>query len=259
MCRPRLWICTTLTSFKLPTTEEKADYVQNQFDRIARKYDLANDVISMGMHRFWKDQAIRELLGTQSGHYLDVCCGTGDLALTIASRQSFSGQVTGIDFSSEMLAVARSRESSIRRNTPNDKLSPLEWIQGDALQLPFPDNSFDGAIVSFGLRNLTNYQGGIDEMARVVKPGGQVINLDLGQPTMPVFTPFYLFYFHNIVPIIGEIIQGDRAAYTYLPESRKNYPAPPRLTEIFTNAGLSDVRWIPLACGSVALHAGTVR
>lgn len=246
-----------MTSFKLPTTEEKADYVQNQFDRIARKYDLANDVISMGMHRLWKERAIKELLGSQSGKYLDVCCGTGDLALTIASRNSFSGEVTGIDFSAEMLAVARSRESSMRQNGQNPR--PMNWLQGDALQLPFPDNSFDGAIVSFGLRNLTNYQGGIDEMARVVKPGGRVINLDLGQPTMPVFTPFYLFYFHNIVPIIGEIIQGDRAAYTYLPESRKNYPAPPRLSQIFTNAGLSDVRWIPLACGSVALHAGTVR
>lgn len=246
-----------MTSFKLPTTEEKADYVQNQFDRIARKYDLANDVISMGMHRLWKERAIKELLGSQSGKYLDVCCGTGDLALTIASRNSFSGEVTGIDFSAEMLAVARSRESSMRQNGQNPR--PMNWLQGDALQLPFPDNSFDGAIVSFGLRNLTNYQGGIDEMARVVKPGGRVINLDLGQPTMPVFTPFYLFYFHNIVPIIGEIIQGDRAAYTYLPESRKNYPAPPRLTEIFANAGLSEVRWIPLACGSVALHAGTVR
>ncbi|MBY0549231.1 MAG: bifunctional demethylmenaquinone methyltransferase/2-methoxy-6-polyprenyl-1,4-benzoquinol methylase UbiE [Candidatus Obscuribacterales bacterium] len=248
-----------MTSFKLPTTEEKAAYVQNQFDRIARKYDLANDVISMGMHRLWKDRAIKELLTSQSGKYLDVCCGTGDLALTIASRSSFSGEIVGIDFSAEMLAVAKGRESSIRQNEQNPRLAPMNWIQGDALQLPFPDNSFDGAIVSFGLRNLTNYQSGIDEMARVVKPGGRVVNLDLGQPTMPVFTPFYLFYFHNIVPIIGEIIQGDRAAYTYLPESRKNYPAPPRLTEMFTNAGLSDVRWIPLACGSVALHAGTVR
>lgn len=246
-----------MTSFKLPSTEEKADYVQSQFDRIARKYDLANDVISMGMHRLWKDRAIKELLNSPSGDYLDVCCGTGDLALTIASQRNFRGTVNGLDFSKEMLAVARARENNLRQN--NQQIADLKWHQGDALNLPFADNSFDGAIISFGLRNLTDYQAGINEMSRVVKPGGRVINLDLGQPTMPVFTPFFLFYFHNIVPIIGDIIQGDRAAYTYLPESRKNYPAPPRLTEIFNNAGLADVRWIPLACGSVALHAGTVR
>ncbi len=245
-----------MTAFKLPTTEEKADYVQRQFDRIARKYDLANDVISMGMHRLWKDRAIKELLVNKQGRYLDVCCGTGDLALSVATCRNFNGSVTGIDFSAEMLCVAKARESTLRENR---SFSPVEWHQGDALHLPFPDGSFDGAIISFGLRNLTDFQAGLKEMARVVKPGGRVVNLDLGQPDMPVFTPLFLFFFHNVVPILGEIIQGDRAAYTYLPESRKIYPAPPALTGMFTAAGMTDVHWISLACGSVALHAGTVR
>jgi demethylmenaquinone methyltransferase / 2-methoxy-6-polyprenyl-1,4-benzoquinol methylase len=245
-----------LTAFKLPSTEEKADYVQRQFDRIARRYDLVNDVISIGMHRFWKDRAIQELLTNNDGHYLDVCTGTGDLALTIASRTNFHGRLTGIDFSKEMLAVARAREDSLRQRR---QFAKTDWVQGDALGLPFPDNSFDGAIISFGLRNLTNFQAGIKELSRVVKPGGRVVNLDLGQPDMPVFTPLFLFFFHNVVPIIGDIIQGDRAAYTYLPESRKSYPSPEKLTEMFRAADLVDVRWSPLACGSVALHAGTVR
>lgn len=254
-----------MTAFKLPSTEEKADYVQQQFDRIARKYDLANDVISIGMHRLWKNRAITELLTNETGRYLDVCCGTGDLALTLARQKNFRGTVTGIDFSSQMLNVARARYRQEQGNSASGgrregtELAAVEWLQGDALQLPFADNSFDGAIISFGLRNLTDFQRGLNEMSRVVKPGGKVVNLDLGQPDMPVFTPLFLFFFQNVVPVIGEILQGDKAAYTYLPESRKTYPAPCVLTEMFGTAGMTDIRWIPLACGSVALHAGTVR
>ena len=245
-------------SFKLPASDEKADYVLEQFDRIARKYDLANDLISLGMHRLWKAQAIKELGIKSDGSYLDVCTGTGDLAMSIADSKGFSGKVTGLDFSSQMLLVAKTREQESHKIRTNraDQAS-LEWRQGDAQDLPFADNTFDGAIISFGLRNLTNLQKGLDQMARVVKPGGKVINLDLGQPDMPIFTPFFLFFFDNIVPLIGEIVQQDRKAYTYLPESRKNYPHPTVLTKMFEQAGLSNVRWVSLAMGSVAMHIGT--
>lgn len=251
-------------SFQLPTSEQKADYVLEQFDRIAKRYDLANDLISLGMHRLWKARAIKELGIKPDGHYLDVCCGTGDLAMSIAATPGFRGQVTGLDFSSQMLAVARSREEA--KNPGGAKTccqmasackgASLDWQQGDAQALPFADNTFDGAIISFGLRNLTNLQQGLNEMSRVVKPGGTVINLDLGQPDMPVFTPLFLFFFDKIVPIIGEVIQNDRKAYTYLPESRKTYPHPAKLTEMFVKAGLDAVRWEPLAMGSVAMHVG---
>jgi len=325
-------------NFQLPTKDAKSDYVLKQFDRIARKYDLANDLISLGMHRLWKARAIYELVGASacfsctgcsgagssadgSKHentgeaqhgahehnsksancpgearspfeksskastaaqaacngsdpalaaamemieealknkgprkYLDVCTGTGDLALEMFGRLGGYGEVCGLDFSPEMLSVARQRCA----RAFGDK-AQLKWVQGDAQHLPFEDNSFDGAIISFGLRNLTDLQKGLNEMARVVKPGGRVVNLDLGQPDMPIFTPLFLFFFDQIVPIIGELIQNDRQAYTYLPESRKSYPHPIRLSEMFAEAGLVDISWYPLALGSVALHAGTVK
>lgn len=246
-------------TFQLPTTDEKADYVLKQFDRIAQKYDLSNDLISIGMHRLWKRRAINELRHPDrklsSGKYLDVCTGTGDLALSIAATDGLAAKVTGLDFSPQMLAVAKQRS----KNASPDIASKLEWKEGDAQNLPFEDNSFDGAIISFGLRNLSDLQKGLNEMARVVKPGGHVVNLDLGQPEMPIFTPLFLFFFDNVVPLIGQLVQGDRQAYTYLPESRKSYPDPERLTQMFAQAGLKDLRWISLACGSVALHVGTVK
>ncbi len=244
-------------SFELPTSEQKADYVLEQFDRIARRYDLANDLISLGMHRLWKARAIKELGLFTDGKYLDACTGTGDLAMSIVSSENFKGQVLGLDFSSQMLEVAKSRsEKAIQSGKLAGTGASIEWRQGDAQALPFPDNTFDGATISFGLRNLTDLQKGLNELARVVKPGGTVVNLDLGQPTMPIFTPLFLFFFHHIVPIIGEIVQQDRKAYTYLPESRKNYPHPKALTEMFEKAGLMDVQWVPLAMGSVAMHVG---
>lgn len=251
--------------FQLPNTDEKADYVLRQFDRIAKGYDLSNDLISLGMHRLWKKRAIDELLkstGTRKGGaapaqeavFLDLCCGTGDLALMIAEKVP-NGRVVGLDFSGNMLELAKERD---RLSRSSKKRCSIEWKQGDAQNLPFADNSFDGAIISFGLRNLTDLQKGLNEMSRVVKPGGTVVNLDLGQPDLPVFTPFFLFFFEQIVPLIGQLIQNDRQAYTYLPESRKTYPHPLKLKEMFQEAGLVEINWHKLALGSVALHTGKV-
>ncbi len=241
--------------FRLPAQEEKAQYVLSQFDRIARGYDLANDCISMGMHRLWKDKAVNLLIG-ESGEYLDVCCGTGDVAMLIASRLK-AGKVTGLDFSGNMLEVARSREA--RHRSAEKPAVQLDWVNGDALALPIQNDSFDGAIVSFGLRNLSDYQKGIDEMARVVRPGGKVINLDLGKPEGLLFPTLFGFYFGHIVPIIGQVLQNDRKAYTYLPESKRNYPDPEGISQLFRQAGLADVKHIRLASGSVALTCGTVQ
>ncbi|MBC7999391.1 MAG: bifunctional demethylmenaquinone methyltransferase/2-methoxy-6-polyprenyl-1,4-benzoquinol methylase UbiE [Leptolyngbya sp.] len=242
--------------FRLPAQDEKAQYVLSQFDRIARGYDVANDCISMGMHRLWKRKAVAILLQGNTGKYLDVCCGTGDLALSIAQKLS-SGKVVGLDFSANMLDVAKNRE--LRHREGGKTAVELEWINGDALELPFDKPEFDGAIVSFGLRNVTDYGRAIAEMARVVKPGGKVINLDLGRPEGIIFPPMFKFFFGHIVPIIGQVLQKDRSAYTYLPESKKNYPDPEGISELFTAAGLADVRHIKLASGSVALTHGTVR
>lgn len=242
--------------YQMPSTKEKAAYVQEQFDRIARGYDLTNDAISMGMHRSWKSRALIELLKNPHGSYLDVCCGTGDLALSMASRLESDASVTGLDFSANMLEVARQRAQQAK---VRDAYScSLQWIEGDAQIMPFEGNSFDGAVVSFGLRNLTDLQAGINEMTRVVRNGGHVINLDLGHTTTPVFAPAFKLYFRHVVPIIGQVLQNDRSAYTYLPESLNTYPKPDKLTSMFEQAGLVNVRHISLALGSVALHVGTV-
>jgi len=235
-------------SFQLPTTDQKRDYVLRQFDRIAFRYDLSNDVISFGMHRLWKETAIDALQVRGGGSYLDVCCGTGDLAYRLAEKVGPTGKVVGLDFSPKMLETARMR---------NPGATTIEWLEGDAQNLPFDDGTFDGAIISFGLRNLTDLQKGLSEMTRVVKPGGRVVNLDLGHPTAPVFTPLYFMFFRHVVPLIGQIIQNDRAAYTYLPTSLQTYPKPEGITAMFKSVGLKEVVHQPLAFGSVALHAGT--
>jgi ubiquinone/menaquinone biosynthesis methyltransferases len=249
--------------FELPTTEEKHDYVHAQFERIAAKYDLTNDAISMGMHRLWKRTAVAELMATKSvafpnrGKFLDVCCGTGDLALTVATQMASQGEVTGLDFSGNMLSVGRQRAKSASQRLGGN-LAKLDWVQGDAQDMPFEDDTFDGAIISFGLRNLTDFQAGVNEMTRVVKPGGTVINLDLGKPEGLLFAPLFAMYFRHFVPIIGAVLQGDYKAYTYLPESKSTYPNPEGITRIFETAGLVEVKHIALASGSVALHVGTV-
>ncbi len=268
-------------SFHLPTKEQKHDYCLEQFERIARGYDLSNDVISMGMHRAWKLRAVQELLGARTGgNFLDVCCGTGDLALTIARRLAPGSSVTGFDFAQNMLELAKQREIKIARRLarkkdpqnsgvaqgPKGAQQPttldqvqhvkLNWVRGDAQNLPFEDSTFDGAIISFGLRNLTDLQKGINEMARVVKPGGYVINLDLGHCEMPVFAPVFSMYFSQVVPVLGGILQNDKTAYTYLPQSLTTYPRPEGITAIFQRAGLKDVVHTPLALGTVAMHHG---
>lgn len=242
----------------LPAQEQKHAFVHAQFERIAAKYDLTNDVISFGMHRIWKERAVQILLknptGSKNRSYLDVCCGTGDLSLRIASKLEKQDMVTGLDFSSNMLACALQR----LQKAGNAVAPKVNWVEGDAQNLPFQADQFDGAIISFGLRNLTDLQRGIAEMTRVVKPGGLVLNLDLGEAQGPIFAPLFSIHFDLVVPLIGQLMQNDRKAYTYLPESRTTYPKPEGISKIFADAGLCDVKHIRLAGGSVALHTGKV-
>lgn len=260
--------------FQLPDTKKKHDYVLRQFDRIAARYDLTNDAISLGLHRSWKNLAVETLIVTSephvlftgdaqfktpkqpSGKYLDVCCGTGDMAIRIAERLAPLGEVTGLDFSSAMLNVAKARAAAL--NAKKRHGGKIIWQEGDAQSLLFSNDTFDGAIISFGLRNLTNLDIGLAEMARVVKSGGAVVNLDLGRPEGIVFAPIFHLFFRHVVPIIGQLLQNDRKAYTYLPESMNTYPDPEGITRLFEQVGLKEVRHIPLSSGSVALHVGVV-
>jgi demethylmenaquinone methyltransferase / 2-methoxy-6-polyprenyl-1,4-benzoquinol methylase len=175
--------------------------------------------------------------------------------LMIADKlRTISGTaVTGLDFSPNMLEIAARRSAKAMTDKHSCR---LEWVQGDAQNLPAGDNTFDGAVISFGLRNLTDLQRGINEMARVVKPGGKVINLDLGHSHVPVFASLFRFYFRHVVPVIGDLLQHDRQAYTYLPESLNTYPKPAKISEMFEAAGLTGVVHIPIALGSVAMHVG---
>lgn len=244
-------------TFQLPTKDEKHHYVLEQFERIAKGYDRSNDVISMGMHRSWKLRAVWELISHKpDGKYLDMCCGTGDLALLIARMTCPGSQVVGLDFAQNMLELAAIRHLKALRRKPQLQGKELSFKRGDAQNLPFQNEDFDGAIVSFGLRNLTDLQKGLNEMARVVKSGGKVVNLDLGHTTVPVFKDVYSFYFRQVVPVIGELLQNDKTAYTYLPESASTYPKPQEISRMFESAGLENVRHIPLAFGTVALHIG---
>jgi demethylmenaquinone methyltransferase/2-methoxy-6-polyprenyl-1,4-benzoquinol methylase len=223
---------------------EKAVAIQQMFNRIAPTYDFLNDCISFGMHRLWKNTACRMLNLSPGNQVLDVCTGTGDLVTTLLKHVGPAGRVVGVDFSEEMLTVARNRFSP---------LPQAEFVQGDALNLPFDDNRFDGAIVSFGLRNVVDIPRAVQEMARVVRPGGWVVNLDTcPKPKMPG----YWFYFSQVMPRIGQLFSMDAQAYQYLSDSTKTFLSPDELKAVFEGAGLNPVISKTLMMGSVSLQAG---
>lgn len=225
-------------------TDSKAAQVRQMFNRIAPTYDLLNDCISFGMHRQWKLNACRELKLKPGHRVLDVCTGTGDLVSILSKEVTAHGEVVGLDFSEEMLAVARTRFAH---------LNNVRFQQGDALALPFEDNSFEGAIVSFGLRNVADIQQAVREMARVVRPGGWVVNLDTcPDPKLPG----YWFYFSTVMPLIGRMLSMDPTAYKYLSTSTKDFMTPQELESVFRTAGLKEVKASSLAFGSVSRQSG---
>jgi len=224
--------------------QHRSAAVQSMFDRIAKTYDMLNDCISFGMHRSWKQQAVKALTLRPGHHVLDVCTGTGDLVTPLNTAVGQTGQVTGLDFSEQMLAVARQR---FRHN------ARIAFVQGDALHLPFEDNTFDGAVVSFGLRNVEHIDQAVAEMARVVKPGCRVVNLDTcPKPKLPGFW----LYFSLVMPLMGRLLSTDPVAYRYLFESTKAFVSPSEMASLFQQAGLTDVQNNTLAFGSVMLQSG---
>jgi len=215
------------------------DTVRGMFDRIAPIYDAMNRVMTVGLDRRWRKLAVREAVWP-GDRVLDACCGTGDLAVE-AERQG--GRVVGLDFSENMLERARRKSGAI------------EWVQGDALALPFGDGEFDAATVGFGVRNLTDLEGGLRELARVLKPGGRVAVLEITRPK-GVLRPFFRLWFDVLVPFAGRVLPGGQA-YTYLPASVRRFPGPDDLSALFERAGFEGVRFRLLGGGIVALHVGT--
>jgi demethylmenaquinone methyltransferase / 2-methoxy-6-polyprenyl-1,4-benzoquinol methylase len=220
--------------------------VRAMFDRIARVYDLMNSVMTAGLHHRWRERAADLAALAPGGRALDVACGTGDLAIELARRVGPAGTVVGSDFSEPMLDVARRKSSAVR------------WEWANALELPYPDGRFDAATVGFGARNFSDLDRGLAEMARVVRPGGRVVVLEITVPRRPPLSTFFSIWFDRIVPALGKLA-GDPDAYAYLPSSVKRFPAPEALAGRMHDAGLDDVRWILTAGGIIALHVGTVR
>lgn len=217
--------------------------VRAMFDRIARVYDVMNRVMTVGMDERWRARAA-DLAGVGPGATaLDVATGTGDLAVELASR---GAEVTGVDFSEGMLEIAR-------RKAPG-----ITFAEGNALALEFPDSSFDAATVGFGARNFGDLGRGLAEMARVVRPGGRVVVLEITNPQKPPLSTFFRIWFDRIVPVLGRVA-GDPEAYEYLPSSVRRFPGPRDLAAEMDRAGIGDVRWILTAGGIIAIHWGVVR
>jgi demethylmenaquinone methyltransferase/2-methoxy-6-polyprenyl-1,4-benzoquinol methylase len=215
------------------------DVVRQMFDRIVPVYDVMNRVMTAGLDQAWRRRAA-EAVVEPGGRVLDACCGTGDLALACARM---GGRVTGLDFSERMLERAR------------QKAPEIEWVHGDLLALPFAEAAFDAATVGFGVRNVADLEAGFRELRRVLRPGGRLACLEITRP-QGVLSPFFRVWFDGVVPVLGKVIPGGEA-YTYLPASVRRFPGPKELAALLDRAGFTEIRWIMLGGGIVALHTAT--
>ena len=235
-------------SSALPADEDKAAHVRRMFSSIAPRYDLLNHLLSLNIDRVWRRRAV-DLLNWErapGGLYLDNCAGTLDLSTELARRPGFAGRVVGSDFTFAMLRGGLHKLKSLE----------IEPVCADALALPYPDASFEGATVGFGVRNLADLDAGLREMARVLKPGARLVILEFTTPHWQPFRSLYFFYFLRILPLVGRMVSQHGSAYNYLPESVLRFPEPPELAERMTRAGFRSVAWKRLSGGIVALHHG---
>jgi demethylmenaquinone methyltransferase/2-methoxy-6-polyprenyl-1,4-benzoquinol methylase len=234
---------------RLPAGTERARLVREMFDRIAGRYELLNTVMTAGLNRLWNREVIR-VSGLQPGdRALDLACGTGSLTRDLARRVGTKGYVLGVDFSSEMLRVAQARPA------PN-----VEYRLGDATNLEgIPSGAFDAATIAYGARNIPDLDALFSEMSRSLRSGGVAVCLEIARPTNCVFGAFYGLWFDRVVPRLGARISGDAWAYSYLPESVKEFVAPDELSAIMERNGLQDVTWRRLAGGIITLHRATRR
>jgi demethylmenaquinone methyltransferase/2-methoxy-6-polyprenyl-1,4-benzoquinol methylase len=234
---------------------EKAPFVRAVFDNVASRYDLMNDLMSGGVHRLWKAEMTAALKPRPGQRLIDVAGGTGDIALRALPRLRpevgivAAGGAVVCDVNERMLAFGRARAL--------DKgiLFGIEWLAADAEQLPFPDRSFDLYTIAFGLRNTTNFDTALGEARRVLKPGGRFLCLEFTPEITPLLQPLYDLYSFHIVPLLGQIVTGDRDAYTYLVESIRGFPRQGELAEMIAGAGLEQVRYRNLTGGVAALHS----
>lgn len=224
----------------------RRSYVRDMFTAIAPKYDLLNHVLSVNLDRRWRRRAV-DLLGFEyapGGTYLDACAGTLDLAAELARQSGFHGRVVGADFVVPMLALGRGKATRLRP------------VGADTLRLPFPDETFDGCTVGFGVRNLAEIVPGLAELRRVLKPGARLVVLEFTTPTRWPIRPLYLFYFRRVLPLVGRLVSKHRDAYEYLPRSVLAFPEREAFAAMMQQAGFGGVRWEELTMGVVALYVG---
>jgi demethylmenaquinone methyltransferase/2-methoxy-6-polyprenyl-1,4-benzoquinol methylase len=229
---------------------DREKQVQTLFSEIAPRYDLLNHVLSLNIDRAWRRKAVDSLGWDRipDGRYLDACAGTYDLALELAERAAFRGSVVASDFAQPMLVVGK----------PKLEDRPVAPVCGDTLELPFPDASFDGATVGFGVRNLADLDRGFREFRRVLKPGARLVVLEFTTPPNRLVNAGYQFYFNRILPVIGRVVSGHPWAYTYLPESVKEFPGPDALATTLVQAGFSSAEYRLLSLGIAAIHTAAV-
>lgn len=227
----------------------KEQHVHAVFESIAHQYDRMNDILSFRRHKAWRRFAMDKMNIREGESAVDLCCGTCDWTISLA-RASGTGRIVGLDFSENMLRFGREK---VAREGLEGK---IELVYGNAMDLPFPDNSFDHATIGFGLRNVPDYLRVLKEMRRVVKPGGKVVCLELSKPVWQPFKSIYYFYFRRLLPLIAKWLAKRYEQYKWLPESLADFPDHRELAGLFREAGLTDVEAHPLSGGIAALHIG---
>jgi len=239
---------TAFFGYQKVPEDKKAQRVLQHFNTVARKYDLMNTLLSFGIHHLWKRIAVKTMTLKPGDRVLDVCGGTGDLAILAAETVGESGRVIIYDINRAMI------DAGLHKVNNSASKKRIGFIQGNAEQLPFPDGYFDAAMVGFGIRNVTRMEQGFKEMCRILKPGGKMMCLEFSRPTAPLFRWLYDIYSFHVMPLLGELIVGSRKAYTHLPESIRTFALPDELTAILKRVGFSQVTEHKLTNGIAMIH-----
>ncbi|RIP34297.1 demethylmenaquinone methyltransferase [Staphylococcus gallinarum] len=221
--------------------------VHNVFQNISGKYDRLNNIISFEQHKTWRKHVMKEMKVKPGTKALDVCCGTADWTISLSKAVGPTGEVTGVDFSENMLEVGK---------TKTQDMNNINLVHGDAMNLPFEDNEFDYVTIGFGLRNVPDYLATLKELNRVLKPGGMVVCLETSQPTTPGFKQLYKFYFKFIMPIFGKIFAKSKDEYEWLQQSTFDFPDKEKLKRLFSQAGFSNIKVRSFTGGVAAMHLG---
>lgn len=225
----------------------KKEQVHNVFQNISGKYDRLNNIISFEQHKTWRKRVMKEMNVKPGSKALDVCCGTAGWSISLSKAVGPNGEVTGVDFSENMLEVGKEKTKD---------MDNIKLVHGDAMNLPFEDNEFDYVTIGFGLRNVPDYLATLKELNRVLKPGGMVVCLETSQPTTPVFKQLYKLYFKFVMPIFGKVFAKSKDEYEWLQQSTFDFPGKEKLKRLFTQAGFSNIKVRSFTGGVAAMHLG---